>query len=559
MTDSQYTDSVKLFFDSFGKHLKRIRDDGKDANQAYRAQILLGQLIQFEKAILEYQGASVTRGMESRVLRSLMRIADMDSLVKWLVEEQQTAPLAGLFYLDSAGHWTRLHGETDLPRKMRIDHWHQHGLLGRLAEEGRHYLAYVHGQPRLLLSIEEPPALDEEELHAFLAFLCRLLPLFLTGRIKEPPQIDGAKDDIVANDIAFLELLTLIERVAAKDVTVLLEGESGTGKEVIANFVCRNSSRANKPFVAVNCAAIPAGLIESELFGHEKGAFTGAHQRKIGRLEEAQGGTLFLDEIGELELAMQAKLLRFLQLHELHRVGGRQKISVDVRIIAATNRDLKKCVSEGEFREDLYYRLSVAPFRVPALRERVGDILPLTEFFIQKYAREFNMPIPEVSGSVYQLLASYTFPGNVRELENLVQNVLVTSQGESILPAHLPAEIQSLEPKAVPVVDKRGAPITWKRRRPPKQKIRLKRRTIDAMQEPAVQTFSWTRKPPTDNDELKAAKQEIQDWARQQTLELERKFLEDLLERAGGSMPQASKMSNINRTLLYKMLERTKN
>jgi len=319
------------------------------------------------------------------------------------------------------------------------------------------------------------------------------------------------------------------------------------------------STQSSAAIVPVNCAAIPPGLIESELFGHEKGAFTGAHQRTIGYLEKAQGGTLFLDEIGEIDLAMQAKLLRFIQLGELHRVGGRQKISVDVRIVAATNRDLKQRVKEGQFREDLYYRLSVAPFTVPPLRERVNDIYPLTRYFLEKYAGNYNIPVPEVDGKVYQVLAAYDFPGNVRELENIVQNLLAINQGEKITPAHLPPDLQLLEPESRPVVDKGGLPRVWRKRRSYAHRINF---SLAPPTQPPVERAGpeqpWQNLTPRDNEDLKRAKQEIQDYARDETLALERRFLKELLDQVEGSMPQASKISKINRTLLYKMLERTK-
>jgi len=558
MSDPLYADSIKLFFESFGKQLKRIRDEGKDANQAYRAQILLGQLFQFEKAIIEYQGTSLELGRETQALQAMMGISDLVSLVKWLAETQKTVGVDGVYYLNSTSRWETMHGSGNMPARMRVASWVRRGLLGRLAEPGRHYLAYVHGQPRFLVSLSQNQENEEDALHAFLEFLCRLLPLYIGSPVEDTSVLSGADAGFIARDTRFLELLDLISRVARKDVTILLEGESGTGKEVIANYISQKSSRCDKPFVAVNCAAIPAGLIESELFGHEKGAFTGAHQRKIGRVEEAQGGTLLLDEIGEIEMAMQAKLLRFLQKHELHRVGGRHKITVDVRIVAATNRDLKQLVAQGLFREDLYYRLSVAPFKLPPLRDRVDDIIPLTDFFLKKYAQEFNMPLPEVDGQVYQLLAGYPFPGNVRELENLVQSTLVLSQGEKILPMHLSPTVQAVEPKGIPVLGKRGAPVIWKRTAHGDRKIKLKCRVLARFEEPSNPSYFWESAVPQNNDELKQAKQEIQDRARVETLALEKSFLNNLLERTDNSMPLASKLSNINRTLLYKMLDRTK-
>jgi DNA-binding NtrC family response regulator len=233
---------------------------------------------------------------------------------------------------------------------------------------------------------------------------------------------------------------------------------------------------------------------------------------------------------------------------------------VDVRIVAATNRDLKQRVKQGKFREDLYYRLSVAPYTVPPLRERINDIYPLTRFFLEKYAGNYQIPVPEVDGMVYQILAAYEFPGNVRELENIVQNLLAINQGEKVTPSDLPAELQRLEPLGRPVVDEaNGKPRIWRKRKSCGYPITY---PILPTSAPPVEVVGgdqpWQHVVPRDNEELKRAKQEIQDYARDQTLDLERRFLKDLLEQAEGSMPMASKISKINRTLLYKMLERTK-
>lgn len=552
MTETPNDPSVSLFFDSFAKQLRRIRDDGKDAGQAYRAQILLGQLQQFEKSIEESRGnLPATAGASPG---TWMHIGDLDALVHWLTQEQGLVPVLGAFYLDRLAVWQNLFGDEVLPKRLKVGEWYERGVFGRIEDERPYYMFYAHGQPRLVLATRE---VEPAQL-ALLRFVARLFPLFV-DELAPHLTVTSAGADMIAQDPLFLEVLTLVKRVAAKDVTILLEGESGTGKEVIANFIHRNSGRKDKPFVAVNCAAIPAGLIESELFGHEKGAFTGAHQRKIGRLEEAQGGTLFLDEIGEVELAMQAKLLRFIQLREFHRVGGRQKLSVNVRIVAATNRDLKARVAEGHFREDLYYRLSVAPFRIPPLRKRVDDIVPLARFFLRKYAGEFHMAQPDVDPRVFQMLAAYPFPGNVRELENLIQKILVLAQGDKITPIHLPSELQKAEPLGRVVENEHGRPRTWRPTVAVGRRIRLRRsRGGSPTTVVATGNFPWQMELPRDNEELKQVRQAIQDFARDETMDLERRFLEDLLERAEGSMPTASKLSGINRTLLYKMLERCK-
>ncbi|MDF3051947.1 MAG: nitrogenase (molybdenum-iron)-specific transcriptional regulator NifA [Geminicoccaceae bacterium] len=234
-------------------------------------------------------------------------------------------------------------------------------------------------------------------------------------------------------------------RVAGTNTTVLIRGESGTGKELIASAIHYHSSRAKKPFIKVNCAALPETLVESELFGHERGAFTGAESRKKGRFEMANGGTLFLDEIGELDRGIQVKLLRVLQEREFERVGGTDPVRVDVRVIAATNRDLEKGLTEGSFREDLYYRLNVFPIFIPPLRARRPDILPLADHFAQKYASQHGKTIKRISTPAIDQLACYHWPGNVRELENTIERAVLMADGEVIHGHHLPPTLQTAE------------------------------------------------------------------------------------------------------------------
>jgi two-component system nitrogen regulation response regulator GlnG len=226
-----------------------------------------------------------------------------------------------------------------------------------------------------------------------------------------------------------------IGRIAGTDVTVLLLGESGTGKEVVARAIHHYSRRAGKPFVAVSCAAIPATLLEAELFGHERGAFTDAHQRRLGKFELAHGGTIYLDEVGDLGPELQPKLLRVLQEREFERVGGGEPIRVDVRVVAATNRDLEALIRDGRFREDLYYRLNVVPVTLPALRERGEDVPFLVDHFLAKYAGELGERA--LSAEALDRLSSYGWPGNVRELENVIQHAMVMATGGVILPEHL--------------------------------------------------------------------------------------------------------------------------
>jgi formate hydrogenlyase transcriptional activator len=242
-------------------------------------------------------------------------------------------------------------------------------------------------------------------------------------------EIDKASmfEEIVGSSPALTAVLSRVSKVAGSDSTVLITGETGTGKELVARAIHRRSRRASRPFVAVNCAAIPRDLIASELFGHEKGAFTGALQRRLGRFELADGGTIFLDEIGELASDTQVTLLRVLQEREFERVGGRQPIPVDVRVVTATNRDLTEAVADGTFREDLFYRLNVFPVEMPALRERQEDIAVLVEYFIDRYARKAGKTIRRVSKRTLDLLKAYPWPGNVRELQNVIERSVIVS------------------------------------------------------------------------------------------------------------------------------------
>jgi len=250
-----------------------------------------------------------------------------------------------------------------------------------------------------------------------------------------------ALDQIIGKSAPIQNVIQLIEKIADTDSTVLITGESGTGKELVAKNIHSHSSRAKKPFVPLNCAAIPKEILESELFGHEKGAFTGAINTRIGRFELANHGTLFLDEIGELAPALQVKLLRVLQEREFERVGGIKTLKVDVRIIAATNRNLEKAVEEGTFREDLYYRLNVIPLRLPPLRKMREDIPLMVKHFITHMSRRKGKDAPTISDEAMQCLSRYQWPGNVRELENLVERMLILKEGEIVSPNDLPERL----------------------------------------------------------------------------------------------------------------------
>lgn len=243
--------------------------------------------------------------------------------------------------------------------------------------------------------------------------------------------------DIITNDSEMIKLLDMAKNVARSKATVLIESESGTGKELLANFIHVNSDRAERPFVAVNCAALPETLLESELFGHKKGAFTGAINDHRGKFEQANGGTILLDEISEMSLPLQAKLLRVLQEHTIDRVGGDESIPIDIRVIATTNRILMEYVEKGDFREDLYFRLNVIPLHLPPLRERKGDIPILAEYFVKKFSKINGKSEPAIGSDVYEILQNYNWRGNIRELENVIERAVLLCSGEKIEPANL--------------------------------------------------------------------------------------------------------------------------
>ncbi len=241
-------------------------------------------------------------------------------------------------------------------------------------------------------------------------------------------------NNMIAGDPAMQQVVKLADKIAPSEATILITGESGTGKEVMSRYIHRKSRRKDGPFIALNCAAIPENLLESELFGHEKGAFTGATARRIGKFEEATGGTLLLDEVSEMHASLQAKLLRAIQEREITRVGSNDPVKIDVRIIATSNRDLEKSVEKGDFREDLYFRLNVVNLRLPALRERPADIPKLAQFFADKYAEQNGMPRKKIAGETSEKLASYGWRGNIRELENTMHRAILVSMEDELEP-----------------------------------------------------------------------------------------------------------------------------
>jgi DNA-binding NtrC family response regulator len=261
---------------------------------------------------------------------------------------------------------------------------------------------------------------------------------FMRSRISMDIPPDKVKGEaIIGKSKPMQEVYKSIGRVAPTDATVLLRGESGTGKELVARAIYQHSLRMDKPFLVINCVAIPETLLESELFGYEKGAFTGAVNRKVGKIEQAHRGTIFLDEIGDMPFSIQAKILRLLQERSIERLGGRETIPVDVRIIAATNRDLEAALAEGRFREDLYYRLKVVTLWLPALRDRTDDITLLTDYFLGRFARELDLDNPGMTPEARGLLGSHRWPGNVRELGNVIQKALIFSRGYPIRPEEI--------------------------------------------------------------------------------------------------------------------------
>ena len=304
------------------------------------------------------------------------------------------------------------------------------------SEQDVEFLSQVAGQ--IALAVDN--ALAYQEIHTLKDRLTEE-KLYLEEEIR----VEHGFDDIIGESRALKQVLGQVEIVAPTDATVLILGETGTGKELIARAIHRLSGRHARTFVKLNCAAIPTGLLESELFGHERGAFTGAIAQKVGRFELAHGGTIFLDEVGEIPLELQSKLLRVLQEQEFERLGSTRTIRVDIRLVAATNRDLAKLAEEGRFRNDLYYRLNVFPLTLPPLRERRQDIPMLVRYFAQHYAARMKKSIESIPAPTLEALSRYHWPGNIRELENLVERAVILTQGTQL---HVPLqELRLVEPE----------------------------------------------------------------------------------------------------------------
>jgi len=315
--------------------------------------------------------------------------------------------------------------------------------------------------------------------------------------------------NLVGKSPAMQEVYSKIEQAADTRTTVLITGESGTGKELVARALHYNSSRREQPFIAINCASIPETLIESELFGHEKGAFTGALARRLGRVELAHGGTLFLDEIGDLELALQAKLLRALERGEVQPLGSEKPRQVDVRIVTATNRNLRARMEAGQFREDLYWRVNVITLELPPLRERRGDLPLLVRHFLERFAEELGKERPHLDPDVERALLAYSYPGNIRELENILRRAVILAQGSRVSVGDLPPRVVQIEGRRDPM--------------------------------------------PATNTELKAAKARA---AAAASRDVERLFLTELLAASGGNVTEAARRVGMNRSWLHQLLVR---
>jgi DNA-binding NtrC family response regulator len=289
--------------------------------------------------------------------------------------------------------------------------------------------------------LEKPPKLEDLLITIEKGLEARTLKRTVSGLRRQAGwQLSGV--EIVGRSAAMKRIVELVNRVAASEgSTVLLRGESGVGKEVVARAVHAQSARAEFPFLEINCTALPETLLESELFGHERGAFTDARERKLGLLELADRGTVLLDEIGDLSPGSQAKLLRFLETRTFKRVGGVRDIKVDVRVVASTNRDLEAAVRDGAFRQDLFYRINVVPITIPPLRERPEDVAPLVNFFLESMTTELRRPARSISDAAFKMLERYAWPGNVRELRNVIERTLILEEASEILPDHLPDEL----------------------------------------------------------------------------------------------------------------------
>lgn len=370
------------------------------------------------------------------------------------------------------------------------------GAIQAMKEGAFHYVTKPFQTEELLANIEK--AIEMQR-------LTRETTIF-TEQIRRA----HADVNLIGESPAMMEVRQVLEKIAGTDSSVLINGESGTGKELAARFIHKASPRHAGRFVPIDCACIPENLLESELFGYEKGAFTGAAQMKMGLIELAHGGTLFLDEIGEMPIQLQSKLLRVLQEHQIQRIGGLKQITVDIRLLAATNRDIPMMIEEGHFRQDLFYRLNVINVHLPALRDRAGDVPLLVNHFLKKIAPRLHKPPVAISSSALLLLEQYRWPGNVRELENVLERILVLLEGDVIGLEDIPADIRS---ELLPAKLLNGAPH-----------------------------LAAVRALPADYREART--------------QFESEYLRELLEKTGGSVTEAARLSGVSRRNLYEKLEK---
>ena len=347
----------------------------------------------------------------------------------------------------------------------------------------------------------------------------RLLPMRLSQDSRVFLDAEKVSRELVGEHPSISKVLELVSRIADSPATVLIEGESGTGKELVARALHYQSARRDRPFVAINCAAIPDNLLESELFGHERGAFTGATDRYIGRIEQGQGGTVFLDEVSELAYPLQAKMLRFLQSNQVDRVGGKETIRVDVRVIAASSKDLKAMSAAGQFQEALYYRLNVIPIRIPPLRERKEDLDLLVDHFLEKYAAVYGRKVV-AEPEVYEWLKRYSFPGNVREVENLIHRLVALSMDEVIRIGDLPKEIVEVNT----------------------QRVNLERDPL----------YLLLHTQPTDIEDLRRRRKEVRRILNEQ----EQQLFQRVIGEANGNLTQAAARLGVHRITLHKMIRK---
>jgi transcriptional regulator with GAF, ATPase, and Fis domain len=377
-------------------------------------------------------------------------------------------------------------------------------------ENNTHPCAFDERDPRILEAIAQFMVFYLHHAHLLPATFERESRVFLDASL--------ASKEIVGRDPKVLSLLEVVNRIADSPATVLVEGETGTGKELVARALHYHSARRERPFVAINCAAIPDNLLESELFGHEKGAFTGAAGRYIGRLEQGDGGTVFLDEVSELAYPLQAKLLRFLQSSEFDRLGGSRTIRVDVRVVAATSKDLKALTEAGKFQEALFYRLNVIPVRMPSLRERKGDIPLLVDFFLDKFSSVYGRTI-RMERDAYECLKEYSFPGNVRELENLIHR-LAALNDNAIRIGDLPAEV-----------------------------LRTNAHRVSLEKDPL---YRLLHTQAADLEEVRRRRKEI----RRALADQEQQLIERAIEEAEGNLTEAAARLGVHRITLHKMIKR---